>query len=622
MNATAVASGPLSVLESVPGILETCDTLIIVSRVEDLQGLVPGQPGELVFSTDWLTWRHWCNLGGHGIHFEYFLNDWVPNEAIGHFIDGVDWMYVNGTDITLFDGVSLGKQFNWEVVAAHHAFRRISHALDQALRQVQAKRIVVRSMRAEYGLLDRQVQALLIDAVAQHHGVDVAYDPQAEATAVALVPEYPFNRESPEEPRAKAVARALYEWVTDFVFQTIDWFRPRRPRSLIFNNPLIIHALLQEAGNLKVQPVLFAGMLPKRLSFLWHCLKNGVRLAALPVPTLDGKSLDRLKAMECQLEDFWERTPPRDAAQAAMRLFVRNNILRPGLFRSRAVEILRMGRFLRRLRVRHVMIGDSENQTCRLLLELAMRDGLHRDELLNGMFVSTQQVDARTGDANNPALVQRLLAWNASNELWVRLTRAPLNTVRTGYPVVEWLRRQAPPPPSGKGNVLILPLHIDRNDPAGLYGEVYAYLIQVIRALKQGGYENFRVKVHPGFHNIEYYRCALQMHGIECALFKDGHLAEHIAWSDFVVGPINSGAFVETLAAGRDYFPMRNVPSSIRPELFHPVIVADNAQALMIMIKNNPNDRINTLKEFFGWDPTLSAANKVWRAIEESVNNA
>ncbi|MBF0323941.1 MAG: hypothetical protein HQL42_02610 [Alphaproteobacteria bacterium] len=611
------AAPTLSVVAIPEGLAPSYQELILISDESHLSDLDTGATDTLLWSTDWLAWRQWCDRGGHGVHFEHFLRDWSPPAGNSHMLSGGEWMYADGVDMTLFEGVSLGKLFNWEVGGVYHAFHRARFSLMAACRAFGVRRLRVRGIRAEYHFLDDGLCRLLIDDVAAQLGLEVAWEIRAPLPD-PLCPEMPFHRESPPEPKAREWARGLYEYVIDTLFAVADRLRPHRPRFLLFNNPLVVKALLQEAAGRSVQPVLLAGTQPKSLAFLRRCLADGVRLARLPRARLTARQRADVAAIRVRIEEWWAANPPPDAYQQAIRQFVRRTVLAGPLFEGRATEAVRFSKLFRRLKLDRVQVGDSENQTCRTILELAERDGIGRDELLNGMFLSAQKVDSRTGDNYRPALIQRLLAWGAGNEAWLSLIGSSATVEQTGYPIVDPMRALAVPPAPRRGRALVLPLHVDRTDVTGLYGEVYAYLVETVRGLHAIGYDDVRVKVHPGFHDIRYYQAVLTRHAAECQVYKDGPLADHIAWADIVVGPVNSGAFIETMAMRRPYFPMRNLPSSLEPALFAPAPVSDTvAQVLEAITAGRAGDDV-TLTALAGWDPETSAADRVWRAIERA----
>jgi len=64
-------------------------------------------------------------------------------------------------------------------------------------------------------------------------------------------------------------------------------------------------------------------------------------------------------------------------------------------------------------------------------------------------------------------------------------------------------------------------------------------------------------------------------------------------WSDFVVGPVNSGAFVEALALGRPYYPMRCSPTLLDDKLLGPVRCYADGESLLDALRRGeaPDDR-------------------------------
>lgn len=618
MTSSPAESAPLSVLKRPSWLRTSYEELILAADIGQLSGIDPDTDTALVWFTDWLGWRNWCDRRGHGLHFEHFLADWNVSANARHLLSATEWVYDGDGDMTLFNGISLGKQFNWEVSGAYHAICRLRTSLAAAARAVGAVRLRVRGIRAEYDFLNEEVLQLLVTDVADELGLDVIWEFR-QTSPEAISPEFPFRRESPKEPSSRTWLRNLYGIAIDFVFAVTGTLRRSKPRVFLLNNPLIVKELLRTAKNLNVEPVLLAGMLPKSPRFLWRCLADGIRLVHLPAAASTPALHSSVDAIRARIKAHWQTTPARDAHEQATRLFIRDAVLAGNILEERAHESQRFDALFRRLKLARVHVGDSENQSCRTVLEVAENQGIGRDELLNGMFLSAQQIDSRTGDSRRPALVQRLLAWGKNNEMWLEATGSPATAVRTGYPTVDLLRTLPVPPAPGKGNALVLPLHIDRIDVAGLYGEVFAYLVETVIGLNAAGFNNVRVKVHPGFHNMEYYRAALSRHGADCEIIKDGPLMEHIIWSDVVIGPINSGAFVESMAMRRPYYPMRNMPSSLEPSLFAPARVSETVGQLIDALSHGQDGGDDVvLAAIAGWDPDVPAASRVWRATQEA----
>jgi hypothetical protein len=281
-----------------------------------------------------------------------------------------------------------------------------------------------------------------------------------------------------------------------------------------------------------------------------------------------------------------------------------------------ARDVKAFGILFRRYRVARLVVGDAVNQTARLILGIAARDGIDVDEFPNGMFLAKQQMDARVGDGIRGPLLKRFLAWGESNDRWLVSAGKGIEHVRVGYPLVGKFRQMRLAQSSGSGHALVLPLHVDRLDIRGLYGEVFSTLCETVRALGQIGFRDIRVKVHPGHQNVRYYSDALKLRSLECDIIIDGPLLPHLDWADIVVGPVNSGAMVETLALGRPYYPMRNVPSSLDPYFFCGVPVYESTHGLKAAIAEGKQiDAETALEVFAGYDGKRDPADAIWNAI-------
>ncbi|AVM74864.1 hypothetical protein [Magnetospirillum gryphiswaldense] len=595
--------------------------IVFIAHGHQLDGLDPTDHTTLVLSLDWLAWRRWVDRGGHGLHFEYFLTtlfSGAPEER-GYLMSACRWMYVDGADATMFDGVSLGKLFNWQVSSAFHAINRFWIAVNRALDRFSPLRVAVRGLRVEYEFLDQDGLLALLRRAVHDRNLTLELDlipPQPGW----VFPELHYDRELPPEPRLRSVLRSAFEWSVEKLFNVASWFRRRRPRVLIFHNPLMVQALIGEAEGAPVEPVLLAGTQPKRPTDLLALLRAGVHLIGRPVIRLNNRDRQTLASMQKLLEDAWQHRPATDPIEESLRAIIRTVVFGGQELAMRATEVRIYGRMFRRQRIDCLMVGDSENHTCRMLLELARQRGVPCDELLNGMFLSYQQMDARCGDGFHPAAIDRLLSWNRGNEIWLKETGATASACRTGYPVVDLMRARKAGPAPRNGNALILPPHVDRSDVAALYGNVYSAVLLAIGAARRAGFTNIRVKVHPGFNDIRYYQEVLAYCGASCELYKDGALAEHIHWSDVVIGPVNSGAFVETLATGRPYVPFLIRPSALEPALYVGITVAENVEELDALLQTTTRADEAALDILSDRQPTLSAARRVWNAIAEACN--
>lgn len=603
---------PISVHDRPQFLRDRYARVVLISDASHLADLSPDDSDALVVTTDWLIWRQWIERGGHALHWESALTDWPQpgGPADDHLMAGARWMWIDGADVTRFLGVSLGRQFYWESSASWHAAFRLNHALDRLVGEFRPAEIVLRGLRTEYDFLPAASATILAQAIADKHGAVFREETRA-GPPVNLHPQKHFAAENGAVPKWRNLVRSAYSRLVDLASRGMDLAR-RRPRVLIVQNPLIVKALLSEMPAGGVRPVLLAAHFSKTPSFVISNLRKGVFFAHLPNCGLTATDRATLSAIRQRLEAHW--TQKASPMEEAHRAFLRQYVLTPQAFEQIALRTKQFSALFRSVRPDRVLVGDAENSICRMVLELAARDGAGSDELPNGIFLSRQHLDARISDCGRPPAISRYLASGEWSERWLALQDAGIDIVRTGYPVADYLLSKEAPPLPGCKHALLLPLHIDRTDVRGLEADVFSTMVAAASALIAKGW-TVRVKVHPGFHEAGYYQAVLDAHGCAAEAIKDGTLPDHIAWADLVVGPINSNAVIETLANKRPYVAMRTRPSSLEPTIWDPLPVVDTISGMLAQVELGGLDPAIALKLLADYDAERPAAGRIWAAM-------
>ena len=606
---------PLDVLVRPGWIRERYRQFVVVAN--DLQVDLSGiDPETLVVTTDWLAWRRLSGRGVHALHVESALEHWPgePAPPLDHLVRATEWMYVDGADATAFRNVSLGKLFNWEVAASHHAAFRVFHGLDRLATEFRPQRIVFVDLRGEYDFVPDEAKRSLVRAVADKYGAAYAERPCAESADERFYPHLRFDMETPPPPRLKRMLVAIYEACVQTLCDAHDALRGKRSRVFILQNPLLSDSLLKSAPP-TAQPAVLARYNPKSRRFVSSCLKSGVVLARLPWAWLTGADRRVLRKIRATFADAW-KTAASDPVDEATRLFIRRHVLREGILERKALESKRFAALLRRMKPDRMLIGDSENGTGRLLLEIGQHLRIPVDELPNGVFLGCQSVDSRCGDCARGPLISRFLSWGVHAESWLRQVGSPVEVSRVGYPVVDILRRRPPlPRRAGTRNALVLPLHVERLDVRGIESKVFSTLVETVRVLQGKGFQ-VRIKAHPGYHDLRYYDDLVRESGLNADVVKTGTVLDHLAWADVVVGPVSSNAFIETLAMGRAYVPMVLYPSATDARLVRPIPVAETIEQMAALVDREGIDREEALRILTDYDPANPAGARIWSAMQ------
>lgn len=622
----------LSVLRIPAHIRQRYRRFLLISHVAHVPGLDLAQTGTLVICTDWLAWRRIVDAGGHALHFEALMEHW-PTSAEGGGEDPRDnyqastrWMFLKGEDVTRFHGVSLGKQFLQDTSLFSKAYLRLWHGLDRLIARFRPDAIELIDLQLENHMLDDALKRHLVADLAARHGLTVTDRLAPPDPWDPLWPDSPhMGIELPEtgwRPRLRRIcSRAI-----DFAFRVVSPRAQARPKILVLNNWQVVDPLLRAFDSRKVTLVLPADHWPKNPRFLFQCWRRGIVLANLPALSLSAAERAGILALIERFEQHW-REHPAEGIEAARRLFIRTRIFQGGWLLRRAAEANGYRALFRRHKFARVTVGDGGNALSRMIAETAWAAGIAAEELPNGMFLSDQRLDIRTGDDFGPAILTRFLAWGPQQEEWLRATGATIEVARCGYPGIDLVRRDTKVS-AGRRKVLVLGPWIDGYDVIGLHSCKASYLVEMMQALQHlkapdGSPVELRVKLHPGTPKKSYYVECLRSHGIGCEIHKEGRLTAHVEWADLVVGPASSGSVVETLAAGKPYYPVKHYPSMMADRYTDRMGAVESAAELFDLLNSGREpDREDILEYFCSFRTYPQAARRFWDLMEESVARA
>ncbi len=595
----------------------------LISHRRHLAALGDPDPARLVLCTDWLTWSLARHAGHTALHFESQLVEWpaAAGDPDLFHMTATGWMMADGVDMTAFEGVSIGHQLDADVFFLARAYLRLSHALDRLCTTYRPAIIDLYDWRGEYDILDPAARRQLVDDVAQRHGIAVnaeKFDPPA--------PDDPGLQEIQHfgvravAPPSRDWLRKIYGRVIAAMFRARDLMAGRRPGIFIIHNWIVINRLIDALGKAGAAPVLTAEQWPKNAGFLWRCWTRGAVLTHRHSVTLSDEGRAALDIMRQRVEAVWAASPARDAYERSLRALIRTRLFESGLYIARAQEAQRLRKLLTARNIRRVVVADVANADNRLVMEVARSLAIPVDEMLNGMFMTGQRVEARTGNGSLPPLVDRFLSWGPQNEAWHRKIGARYPFVRTGYPAIGTPEPAASWDPATARRALVLPLTVDFSDTTGLRGNILQYLMMTLDVLRERGFERIVVKLHPGTPNMEYYDAAVKSGGFDACVVKDGPLAAHVKEADIVVGPVNSGSLVETAALGKPYIPLRAVPGSIDPDLCGSIPVAHDRDSLTALLTNGPASPAAVLDAFCDAGAIHDSGSRFWNVINDSLS--
>ena len=284
-----------------------------------------------------------------------------------------------------------------------------------------------------------------------------------------------------------------------------------------------------------------------------------------------------------RLRSEW-RNDPQDHATEALRAFIAEHILDAGRFDVAAREVLTCQEIVDRLKPKRMLIDALENPTTRILCALAHQNEIPVDYTWHGVYIQALKSDLLGSDPREPAYVSRSLTWGEHNEWWLRAIGSPVEMKRIGHPYASKLRKKIRV--QCWDRALVLQGAPGIHDIKGLHHNQYAYFVRIVRALTAQGMKDIRFKLHPGGWRAAYYDRIKGFFNLKCDVVVDGPFEDHVAWSDFVIGPTGSGAMAETLALGRPYFPVSLLPNGADSQVVKMFKSYENLDTLLEALEN------------------------------------
>jgi hypothetical protein len=607
----------LSALYTPEHIKPTYSNLVLISHPRHISKLDLDDDDTLIVSSDWLVWRQIIDQGGHCLHLEAMLGDY--DGSTDFFIKCSNWVYVDNIDVTEFSGMSLGKAFNREIELFLLSFDKTLLAIKKFCSLYQIEKIILYDIRGDYGLIDSAMKQLIVETAATSFGIDIEIKlDEPPDSDPAFHDAAPYGVTS-EDKGIRAAARQVYSFAIDLIFQ-LKWLSDGcRNRVFILVNLMMMESLIKYTPTSKLAPIASAEGSPKSWKFLRACWKNGGYLGSIKSLTLTSYERELVFQTIEKLSSNWASIKPDSSSEAARRHYISTRIFESDRLYKFAEMAKSYKEFLRRKNIKSIIVSDATSFTCRLVIEAARALGLDRCEILNGMFVHDMKYDVRCGDEQQSAALSRLFAWGEQQKEWLKRIGSKIPCVQTGYPGIDMIRatdlNPVLPSPE-KTNVLVLPCYIVVDNIRGIKSNSYMLLVDMIRTLKELGYKNVRIKLHPGLGGMGYVQRLITMHNLDCELFIEGSVPDHMNWADFIVGPVESGSMVEALAGGIPYFGFAVPPSNVDKTFFgtFPVLETVDDLRKLLETKSMPESK-NILSYLCDTSDFQKSSPKVWQTL-------
>jgi len=605
--------------------------LALVTSEEQL-ARVHANEDTLIVSCDWLIWQKAIASGQHCVHYEQGITLWTESDDLDSdlMIKSNSWIYDNGEDPTLFNGVSLGKLFHGQVLFCHINIYRLERSLIKLIEKFQPRELYFYDFANDINVLNKDMRRLLVQSVA--NAKDLTFtdesadnDPSAYSIAEDLLA-------SPPQPSAsrKIVGRA-YGWIMSTLTQ-VRTSIGSKPRVLLLLGGNTLAPLLEKFEGGNFTPVVQARTVPKKLNVLFGYLRKGVQLVDLPdqaLSTSDRTQLDRIRAkLDSILID------QDDPHRHILYKFLRSYFLEGTRLEGLACDVLKAESVMDRIKPNRIVVDGVRNPPPRIYLELAQTRDCEVDYLWHSPMVPQYlKFDALGGDPHTKPLVSRCLSWGPMNEHWLDSVGAEMPRVRVGTPLSDrysgWKSGQSRQAikSADKTNVLVLQYAPILSDMKSLNASLYYCFVEFVQRLKAEGFDNVRFKLHPGpgRWKKEYFQAIADLFNLECEILKTEPYGACVDWADIIVGPAQTGAFFETLAAGKPYYAYILKPNSYDVSCYKDYPVSASISDVVQSVSNremetdDAPDGANILDQLYSMSEFPSGSERLWQVIGDSM---
>ncbi len=532
--------------------------LALVMNREQLEAADPDRVGDLlVVACDWLLWQEEAAKRRHVVYYEHCLLDHEvpPRLRTDLHIHANDWHHdENGGAPTHIDGISFGRAFTTEIMLALMNYYRLRFALDALIDKFQPQEIVFFDFSYDVNLLTPAQRKSIVEMIVEERKlrfVDRSGDLPTGEAGVSEALYVGAKRRAWIDRMMTLYAKGL-----EVVTRLRTCLSPAERRVLMLVNTNLTGPLIRnfEGG---LTPIFMGRTVPKKASFLWRCIRNGVLLISPPDPA--ETSRDRELARMVRDAFMQVIDAPSSGPVAFCREYVRTQIVETGRIEEMVREYRRVAALLDKYRPARVVIDSVLNPRYRMFTELAVQRGIAVDYTWHSLQVPLRhKFDPLAGDPRYTPTVTRNLTWGKVNETWLDRIGSRQPRVRVGSPVGQWYAGAdavAAPAEPAKANVMILQYTFITTDLAGLNTNMYNHFVQCVRELRGRGYRNIRYKLHPGpgRWKKEYFERISEFFGLDCEVLKTEPFHKCMRWADIVLGPCQSGAFYEGLASGKPY---------------------------------------------------------------------
>lgn len=623
-------------LQSLPSHIKSrYKRLALITGKHHLEQLLPSDDDTLIVSCDWLLWQEAMGSGLHCVYYELGISEWTEPDNLDSdlMIKANEWVYETGADLTLFRGVSLGMQFNGPMLFCLINYLRLERSILKLIERFQPEEIMFYDFANDINVLGRILRCDIVKSIVQEQGLQFTDRSNPKEQDAFRISENLLDFRKKQNIPRKALLH-LYIRILSAITALRSGFL-RKPSILLLLGVNSTGPLINNFHDRPFVPIIQAQTVPKTLQSLWRCIASGIRLVALKDVPLNED--DKVLLVRIRLDLSEVLLKPAIGRKAFINRFVMTHFLESGKFEAIAQDVRQAEALMDTYHPNRIVVDGVRNPPPRVFVELAHSRGIPIDYYWHSpMNPQYLKFDALGGDPNIPHTVTRCLTWGTTNDTWLDLVHSHQPRIRVGSPQIDRYHNWKEAQPSKhqllptKTNVLVLQYAPINTDLKSLNTNLYSFFVDMMRGLQNLEFINVRYKLHPGPGRWKksYFQDIACYFNFSCKILKKEPFDECVDWADVVIGPIQTGAFFETLAAGKPYLAILIPPHSYEISCYknYPVMssvseICHALQSTQIMTEGKKIG-LTLLEDVYSIKEFPSSCTRFWDVLEDDFQDS
>lgn len=597
--------------------------IALVSHRRHIKSLEPIREDTLIVTSDWLMWQECLDDNMHCIHHEWGLLRVKDTYAFQDELNlrAADWIYVGNEDISNFQGVSLGRQFVGAVAGFIATYYRLTNSLLKIVEKFQPREVLFFDLWHDRFFLDYECRRFIVDQVAEERHLKVIdkFDPIDPADPDLPASYVPDTISQPDSRGLKSIFRYCVYSVLSQVSRLLLLVPSRKRKVVCLVSWNMMRGMLAAKSGLPVRAMVLVDAIPKSPIPLMNVLKKGVFPFKRPESRLSEKEAGQIDNMISAYNKHWDQ--PASNQEEAVRLFVRKSVLTKSRFQEMAIQVKSISRLLDIYRPDSVLLDGLKNPPHSIIGELAYINKIPVEYTWHAPHAPERvKFDGLGSDPRKSGFVTRCLTWGPAHEMWLEKTGAKVATTMVGNPLAGKYFKPGEsnqkPVSSPIRSVVVLQypsIHNDLLSPTSRQYEMYVYLVRLLTEL---GTENIIYKLHPSFWRISYFKKIADRFALECSIYKHEKLETVLNAVDLAIGPVYSGALLETLLAGKKHLSLSIDPTTIDRDYYQGLNLITRINDIRVaMIERQFIDNQEMLSKFCAVGIVDHPIDELWDAL-------